>query len=448
MEKTPDQINHEDSCYTVFMSYLKAMHMNQKEAKLTQLRKDAEAALHKDAEKSSMPRDKVDEANHELNVYRIELEMQVEELQLANEATQAAQKRYANLFDFAPVGLIVTDANGIVSITNHTAMSMLQCERRDIENEPFAEFIIGDDKDLYHIHRRAVLSSSSVQNCEVRLMRADGSSFHAQLTTDLPDDNDDTLRTAITDISSIKEAEKALRQSLEYQYELNRLQARIISVVEHEFRTPLTVILASVELIERYDDKLTPERKHQLYQTVHNFVWYLNNTVQDVQVLQPVDQAITYKPHEFDLTRFVSQIAVDMSAMAKDGQSIKLDIDPTHDHDIVNWDENLLRRILMNTLNNAVKYSSEDVILKVDFEEDLIRFQISDQGIGISEQDMPHIYEAFYRGLNVDFIPGTGIGLYIVRKATEAQGGSIRCESRLGAGTSFIIEIPRWPAQP
>ncbi|MBK8025471.1 MAG: PAS domain S-box protein [Chloroflexi bacterium] len=249
--------------------------------RLTRLRQRAEAALKRAADPSPMAPATIDEMMHELNVYHVELEIQFEELQQTYRSLEAAKQEYASLFDFAPVGYVVTDQKGNVLNANLTACRMLGVDRATLAGATLAEFVAVDSQDAYHLHRRAVLGTGQAQICEV-FLRSNGSSvFPAQLTTDVSIDSKGTLRTAISDISLFRQAADSLRRSLAKEKELNQLQARMLSVIAHEFRTPLTIIHSSVETLDHYADHLTDALKKQRYQTIRNFVWYLNDMVQD-----------------------------------------------------------------------------------------------------------------------------------------------------------------------
>ncbi|MDX2139150.1 MAG: PAS domain-containing sensor histidine kinase [Chloroflexota bacterium] len=417
--------------------------MDKKEDKLAQLRSRAETALKQAiAAPHAVPQD-IDEVLHELNVHQVELEIQLEDLQQSYRALEMAQKRYANLFDFAPVGYIVTDRQGIVVNANLTMSSMLGVERETLEKRAFAEFITKDFQDIYHLSRRAVLQTRRADSCEAQLQRADGTIFHAHLNTDLPDPLAETLRTAVTNVSIIKQSEEVLSRALAHEKEINELRTRVLSVISHEFRTPLTIILSAAETLEHYGDQLPGEERTKRYQTIRNFVWYLNDTVHDASSISAIDDQPSLKLKTFDVLDFIRQLTHDMGIMAKEGQTIQLETTSLNEIEMVTWDQNLARRIIVNLLNNALIYSKEPVQCRVECQEKGVRLRVEDRGIGISAEDQKYMYEAFFRGKNTNFVHGTGIGLFVVQRAVYAHGGTIHCASRLGEGTSFTVELPR-----
>lgn len=417
--------------------------MDTKQEKLKQLRQRAENVVEQLNHQPETSAESFEELVHELSVYHVELEIQLEDLQQAYRVVENAQQRYANLFDFAPLGYIVMTPEGVTQSANLTAASMLGIERSALERASLAQFVTHGFQDIYHLHRRTVVQTQQAHQCEVQLQRLDGSIFHAQLTTDLSDYQSQMLLTAITNISTIKQVDEALRRALDYEKEINRLRTHLLSVISHEFRTPLTVILSSMEALERYGGQMSDESKQQRYQSIRNYVWYLNDTIQDASTLQAESAPMQFKPEAFELHSFLRQMIADMLLMAKAGQAITLDIHPATDESMVMWDKNLVRRILMNLLSNAIKYSEKPIHCLAVCETASIELRIEDGGIGISVDDQKHIFDAFYRGRNASFIPGTGIGLYVALSAAKAHGGTIRCESQLGKGTTFILEMPR-----
>lgn len=414
-----------------------------KHEKLAQLRSRAEAVLKQAVDSPAAAIQNIEEVAHELNVYHVELEIQLEDLQQSYSALEIAQERYTNLFDFAPVGYIVTDQLGIIQKANLTVSSMLSVRREDLEKANFAEFITMASRDVYHLCRRAVMSSRQSHACEVQAMRSDGSIFHAQLTIDLPDHASQTLRTAVTNITTIKQAEESLRRALNHEKEVNDIRLRVLNVIAHEFRTPLTIMLASVDALERYSDRMTPEQKQYRYQTMRNFVWHMNDTVHDARSVGSSNEPMQYNPSAFELLEYLRQLVRDVEVLAESDKRVVLTLNSPNETEMVTWDQHLLRRIVINLLQNALNYSKAPVDFSVTLEDDAVVMQITDHGIGISEADQEHMYELFFRGHNTEFIPGMGIGMYIVKRAVSAHEGSITCESQLDQGTRFTVRLPR-----
>ncbi|MBK8024229.1 MAG: HAMP domain-containing histidine kinase [Chloroflexi bacterium] len=217
----------------------------------------------------------------------------------------------------------------------------------------------------------------------------------------------------------------------------------MLSVIAHEFRTPLTIIHASVETLDHYADRLTEEQKQQRYQTIRDIVWYLNDMVQEVSTVGIDDISPVLTLTLLDALAFVRQLVEDLGLIAE-SQPITMETIACEETEIVTWDKNLVRRILHNLLTKALKYSNKPVRFVLRCGADRISLQVSDQGPGLSDEDQQHLFEAFYRGKNSsELTHGAGLGLYVVQRAVQAMGGVLRVESVAAKGTNFIVELPR-----
>jgi PAS domain S-box-containing protein len=419
--------------------------MNIKQDRLKRLRQRAEDALKSMSNSPDLTTDDIDELVHELHVYHAELELQLEDLQQAYWQMETSQQQYARLFNFAPIGYITTDHHGVVVDANLTAVTMLGLENATLKNASFTDMLTSDSQDTYHLHRRTVTRDLHVHSCDVQVQRRDGTIFHAQLSTHRANPDTDMLHTAIIDMSAIKQTQEILKQALKHEQQVNQLRSRVLSVITHEFRTPLASMLSAVELLDRYGERMTEDKKQKRYSTIRNMIWYLTNVVQEIGSVQEFDEGSPrLRTSTFALIPFTNQLIADMVMLNEQQQQQVVLHTNSHDEgETVTWDQNLLRRILMNLIGNALKYSDDDIEFNISINEETVSFKIEDSGTGISEDDQEHIYTAFYRGSNTESIPGTGIGLYVVDQAVAAHGGSINCASVVGKGTTFTITLPR-----
>jgi signal transduction histidine kinase len=239
------------------------------------------------------------------------------------------------------------------------------------------------------------------------------------------------------------QTEEALRRALTHEKNLNQIRLSVLTTISHEFRTPLATILSSVDILERYGDKLPEDRKLDHYQTIRGFVGYLNDTIQDATSIEQLNEAQHLVLETFDVIAFTRQLIDDTEQITTKSGMINFHLVAEHEQEVVRWDPSLYRRIVMNLLNNALKYSSGAIRCILECTENTICLQVEDHGDGIAQEDQKHIFEAFYRGKNAEFIPGIGIGLQVVQRAVEAHGGTIRFESQPEQGTTFMVEMPR-----
>lgn len=236
--------------------------------------------------------------------------------------------------------------------------------------------------------------------------------------------------------------EEELRNALIKEKELSNLKSNIISVVSHEYRTPLATILSSSELLEHYSDKWSKDKKNLHFQRIQSSVHHLTQLVNDVLILNKTELGqLPFNPAALDLLVLCQEIISELKLTIKTPHRILFNA--TGSARLACFDEKLLRQLLTNLLSNAIKYSvqEEDVQFYLIWDSDSVTFQICDRGIGIPKDEIAQLFEAFYRGSNIGTISGTGLGLAIVKKCVELHNGQISVESN-GDGTIFTVTLP------
>jgi len=240
-----------------------------------------------------------------------------------------------------------------------------------------------------------------------------------------------------------KEYELMLQKSLEREKELNELKSRFISTASHEFRTPLTSVMSSAELIQRYGEKWSVEKRNTHLNRIKNSVDYLTKLLDEVLTISRAETGkILFNPNEMDLYSHCLEIIQEAKLYCNDKHNFVFEY--TLEKNKYKLDGKLIKFIILNLLSNAFKYSPEggEVKLEITGDEQYITFLVKDNGIGIPETDRIHLFEPFHRGKNIDEIQGTGLGLSIVQKSVEIHEGSISFSSINGVGTTFIVKIP------
>jgi len=245
------------------------------------------------------------------------------------------------------------------------------------------------------------------------------------------------------EIQKRKKAEKKIKDALQKEKELSELKTKFLSLVSHEFKTPLSGILTSATLAEKYTKAEQQEKREKHLLTIRNKVHYLNNILNDFLSIERLDSGRgQYKFAPFRLRRLINEVIYNANITLKDGQEIAY---PKDIEDIeLYMDEKILELILSNLLGNAIKYSPENTLIKfgVEFEGEFIVFEVEDQGRGIPEKDQKHIFERYFRAENALLDQGTGIGLNIAKTHLENLGGTIKFESKENKGTTFTIKVP------
>jgi len=245
------------------------------------------------------------------------------------------------------------------------------------------------------------------------------------------------------DITQRKQAETELRRTLAREKELGQLRSNFVSMVSHEFRTPLGIIQSSAEILDDYLDQLDPAERQLHLQSIHKNTRRMSLLMEEVLLIGSLDAGkMEFKPAPLDLPAFVRKLVDEVLSATSRRCPIKLSINEIPVE--IQADERLLRHIFTNLLTNAVKYSDagDPVRFEIRSAEAEIVFTIRDQGIGIPEADREWLFNAFHRGHNVNDRPGTGLGLVIVKRCVDLHGGQIKVESEVGQGTVMTVSLP------
>lgn len=253
----------------------------------------------------------------------------------------------------------------------------------------------------------------------------------------------DKNRCLQSEITERRRLEEELRNALMKEKELSELKSNIISVVSHEYRTPLATILSSTELLENYSHKWDQEKRQRHFQRIENSVHHLTQLVNDVLIISKAEAGkLDFNPVPLELVEFCYQVVEELQLTASTQHNISFLCQTSSIKACL--DEKLLRQFLTNLLSNAIKYSPNggDVQLELECKQDVAIFRLRDQGIGIPLKDQDQLFEAFHRSSNVGTISGTGLGLAIVKKCIDIHNGQIAVESEVGTGTTFIITMP------
>jgi PAS domain S-box-containing protein len=387
-------------------------------------------------------------------------------------------RRLRALFTMATDGIITMNTRGVIESANPAAHALFGYAPGELKGQK-VNILMGEHDRTHHdeyLHRyqqtrvphiigigREVtgrckdgrefplrLAVSEVQLQEGTIYTGilhDLSEFHAarqrveELNRDL--EQKVTERTA-----ALEERERELKQALGKERELNELKSRFLSMASHEFKTPLSTVLSSAELIELYAEGGQQPKRERHINRIREAVHQLTDVLNDLLSLSQLEQGeIQVAPRPIDLIAHLSTSIESSEGQLKSGQQIVLDVAPGTEPRIVT-DPKLLRHVMMNLLSNAAKYSAEGDTVRVGVArmEERFRIEVIDRGIGVPEEDRGHLFDRFFRATNVENIKGTGLGLNIVAHYVNLLGGTVSFHSELGTGTTFILELPASPS--
>jgi signal transduction histidine kinase len=241
----------------------------------------------------------------------------------------------------------------------------------------------------------------------------------------------------------LRQANAALAKEREKERQLGELKTRFVAMTSHEFRTPLSVIVSSTELLENYGDRWDTERRMDHLERIRSAASAMGRMLDDILIIGRAEAGmLRASPSLMHLDEFCGQLVESLEHSSARSHSIRYTFtgDPR-----VTLDERLLSEVVGNLLSNALKYSppGSQVHFDVVANDEQCRFEVRDQGIGIPEADIPRLFQSFFRASNADQIKGSGLGLAVVKKALDVQNGKIEVQSRLGHGTKFVVYVPR-----
>ncbi|MGL5510125.1 MAG: hybrid sensor histidine kinase/response regulator [Microcoleaceae cyanobacterium] len=251
------------------------------------------------------------------------------------------------------------------------------------------------------------------------------------------------LRQRVKRLLQEKKASNQLLKNLAVAQEISELRAKFVTVVSHEFRTPMSTILLSSELLEKYNDKWSDEKKQIHFQKIKDAIEKMTRLLEDIFLIGKVEAGeIQLNPVVTDMNKLCQQVIHEWQVKVRGNYQIDFQVPATNL--FAELDPLMVRQIIMNLLNNATQYSTPNSIIDLHLSagDQLINICVKDQGCGIDPGDINHIFEPFYRGVNIGHISGTGLGLTIVKKFIDYHQGDVTVISQLGAGTTVNITLP------
>ena len=385
---------------------------------------------------------------HDLSVHQIELEMQNDQLQQAQEALEVSRARYFALYDLAPMGYLTIGENGTVKEANLTATTLLGLVRTQIVGQRISRFIQMEDQDIYHLQRQHLLDTGKTQVCELRLLKQGSGSFWARLEASLVRGTEDasTFHTVISDISERKRAEieqASLQAQLAESQKMEAVGA-LAGGIAHDFNNILTGILGGLSLLELElkggehqpdidDMKGLAERAANLTQSLLGFARRGKNNVRPLDLAIVVDKTMTMFGRSRRDVTFQRNVAPDLSAVL--------------------MDRTQLEQVLLNLFINAGQAMPEGGTITVDLANQelgggppgtadchFVRLAIKDTGIGMDAATQLRIFEPFFTTKDIGH--GTGLGLASVYGIMKSHGGHVSVESQLGKGAVFTLLLP------
>jgi signal transduction histidine kinase len=244
----------------------------------------------------------------------------------------------------------------------------------------------------------------------------------------------------------LEAAKTRLELVLERETSLSDLKSNFLALTSHEFRTPMTTIRSSAELLESFE--CDPEDKKLLFRQIHNAIDYMVKMLDDIRFMsRRTDEQKPLKPQILNLNRLIDELSSHLRSILNCKHECRVFCEDLAKPILL--DEKLTRQILENLISNAMKYSPHHPEIEVRISSQInpegrggVLLEVQDYGMGIPDIEQEHIYETFYRAKNVAGMKGTGLGLAIVKRCVELSGGTIALESQVTQGSCFRVFLP------
>jgi PAS domain S-box-containing protein len=392
----------------------------------------------------------------QLKEYSERLEQKVEE---RTKEIIDAKMYLASITDSSADAIISVDLDGTVRSWNRGAELILGYTAEEIIGKHYYKIVPEELRDEAEEVRKEVFEKGFVQNYETYRLCKDGKMIPVNVTlTAIKDSDGNIVGTSgvFKDLTEKKKLEQEINKTYEklqtaYKQlkELDRMKDEFLQNVSHELKTPLTIILGSLDLLM---DEDLDNKKQELLKLYRKNGWRLNTLVDTLLYFSKISSGAEELTMEsLDVDEIVSD-TISESRYLTDANEITIRASLKRDLPSIKADKDAVKQIFMNLLSNAIKFNRKGGKIVVSAEQDkgFIKFSVSDTGIGIDKKDLERIFDRFYQvdGSVRRKYPGTGLGLAIVKKLVELHGGKIRVESEVGKGSKFTFTLPIFQPQP
>jgi PAS domain S-box-containing protein len=385
----------------------------------------------------------------------IGMNVDITERRQAEAALRQSESQLTGIIASAMDAIITTDASQNIILFNAAAEKMFGCPAAEVAGQHLNQFIPARFRDIHirHVERFKQTGITSRQSDNLRRLRAlrhNGEEFPVEAAISQVTTGGQTLFTVVLrDITEREHTQhlalnhERLKARFKKEEEQNILIQRTISALNHDLRTPFSIIANAQYTLAAHFDQLTSQARQEKLNSIQRQLQYALELLEDTVTL------VRGNLNERDF----NPVPVNLAALCRVSvEEIGATCQATHRLLFVNTggvatvavDEILVSRILVNLLTNAIKYSPQggDIRLEVDASENRVVLRVTDQGIGISDEELRHIFKPFYRSESVRSIQGSGLGLSIVKDCVERHQGRIAVESTPGTGSTFVVDLP------
>jgi signal transduction histidine kinase len=382
---------------------------------------------------------------HELEVHQLELEMQNEELKQAREKAELAEKKYTELYDFAPAGYLTLTKEGEISELNFSAALLLGKERSYLIEKRFALFVSADTRAEFNTFIQNIYQTKSKGSCEVKLLTNEDSAKHVLMKGIISNANENCLVTLV-DITDLKIAEAKIKKANEALIKLNAEKDKFFSIIAHDLRSPISSFMELTRFIsEEVADLTTADIKRittSMTTSTRKLYGLLENLLQWSKFHQNL---IPFNPKLVQLLPLVNE---SLETIMESAASKEIVITNTIPRETALWaDSVMLQSVIRNLVSNAVKFTpkgGEITLSAKTAEEKNVEISVKDTGIGMNPKMAKNLFQLNQQvnRKGTEGEPSSGLGLILCKEFVEKHGGKIWAESVEGKGSTFFFTIP------
>lgn len=369
----------------------------------------------------------------------------VTEAKQVEDALRTSEERFRALFENSPIGVALIRIGGYILTSNPAMSDFLGYSADELKNMHYSDYTFAEDfeneKDLAD---QLVSGEISKYRIEKRYVRKDGHVVWGRLSARLFEIGGEIL--GVTMIEDINERKQAEEREQKMQMEKGRVQAlaQFISDVSHDFRTPLSTMYTSMYMLQRVWDK--EERRDHHMTVLHNQVAHLEKLVEGLFMMARLDAIDSMQLAPLNVHDLLDELTNKVRSRRENGfENIRCERDTGDPYIIANGVE--LHRALIEIINNAITFTAPDgeITLKTESRDNWVGISVIDNGSGVEPDDLPHVFERFYRADKARSMGGLGLGLSIAQKIVEKHHGHIEVDTTPGHGSTFTLWIPAAP---
>ncbi len=360
-----------------------------------------------------------------------QLEAEVDRLNKQLDQHQISYKGFEAIFYASDVAQKIIDSDLTILQFNQSMIDLLGYSKEELKGTKILDYTHPDFKERWH-HLQVALWNHEVPNFQLEacLLKKDGTEIWCSIHTILFRSSDETFgHTILEDIT--------IRKQLE------RHKDDFVSVVAHELRTPLTTIKSQAQLLERGLDNAGSEQMRNFAKGINKHVGRLTRIIDNLVGVSRIENEITQSlMQSYDLSSVISDAVADIQNLNAH-REFKMNIEKAL---TLYGDEDKVRQVLYNLINNAIKFSQKDTSIHISLKsaDNQAMVCIKDHGQGIPDAELELIFKRFYRTeqtINLN-LAGMGFGLYISEQIVKQQGGRLWVESKAGEGATFCFTLP------